>query len=504
MLAAICSLVFLAVSPASADVKLPAVLGSHMVVQRDVPLPIWGWAEPGENVAVQLSTGQKETAQADANGKWKVELPAQSVGKPLVITVVGKNKIELTDVLVGEVWVCSGQSNMEWNVQLADNPQEEIAAANHAHIRLFHVPKTPAGTPQEDVNAAWKECTSKNIPAFSAVAYFFGRHLNQELNVPIGLINTSWGGTRIEPWTPIVGFESVKDVSAIRDLLIDLDRLEAAYRAAQEAAVATIRDWTVTAQEKIAKGEPIPAPPAWPASPIAHHGVATGLYNGMVHPLLPFPVRGAIWYQGESNLADGLLYHDKMRALINGWRSVWNNPDMSFLFVQLAPFRYGKDIPERLPMIWEAQEKTLSVPNTGMAVITDIGNLSDIHPRNKQDVGKRLALWALAKTYGREGLVYSGPRYKSMKVVGNKVRLQFDHVGEGLASRDGKPLDWFTIAGEDKKFVPATATIEGDEVVVHSDDVAKPVAVRFGWHQEAEPNFINKEGLPASPFRTDK
>ncbi len=500
--AALCTAALLFPSFASADVRLPNVLGSHMVVQRDVPLPVWGWAEPGEEVTV-TSGSAKASTKADADGNWKVQLPAQKIGNPISITVAGKNKIELTDVLVGEVWVCSGQSNMEWNVQISDNPQEEIANANHPQIRLFHVPKKPAGSPQSNVDAAWKECTSQNIPTFSAVSYYFGRHLNRELNIPIGLINTSWGGTRIEPWTPPVGFEATKEVSDIANILQQLKEMKESFHKTEVTAIANMRAWADAAEKQAAAGDTVTPPPAWPKSPIESHVIPTGLYNGMVHPLLPFPVRGAIWYQGESNLAEGLLYHDKMRALISGWRSVWNNPEMPFLFVQLAPYNYGGD-PERLPLIWEAQEKTLDVSNTGMAVITDIGNTKDIHPRNKQDVGKRLALWALAKTYGQEGMVYSGPRYKSMKVEGNKVRISFDSVGGGLVSRDNLPLSWFTIAGADKKFVPAVAEIEGDSVVVSSIKVNEPAAVRFGWHQLAEPNLVNKEGLPISPFRTDK
>jgi len=235
--------------------------------------------------------------------------------------------------------------------------------------------------------------------------------------------------------------------------------------------------------------------------PLSSHSAPTGLYNGMVHALVPFGIRGAIWYQGESNRHDGMLYHEKMKGLINGWRKVWAQGDFPFLFVQLAPYNYGR-APFDLPKIWEAQTATLAVPNTGMAVTTDVGNLRDIHPRNKQAVGRRLALWALARTYGQTGLVYSGPLYKSMSVEGDKIRLVFNHVASGLASRDGKPLTWFEIAGKDKNFVKAEAKIDGDTVVVSSAEVAAPAAVRFGWHHEAEPNLVNNEGLPASPFRT--
>ena len=289
--------------------------------------------------------------------------------------------------------------------------------------------------------------------------------MQQQLDVPVGLIGSNWGGTRIEPWTPPVGFQQVP---ALKEIADNLDKFPA----------------------KNADGK-------------INHQSPLALYNGMIAPLVPYGIRGALWYQGESNNGEAMLYFEKKKALIAGWRSIWNKPDLPFYFVQLAPFRYGGD-PKNLAGIWEAQTATLSIPNTGMAVTVDISNLTDIHPKNKQDVGKRLALWALAQLYGKSDLVYSGPLYKSMAVEGNKIRLSFDHVGGGLVSRDGKPLNWFTIAGEDKNFVEAKAVIDGDSVVVSADSVANPVAVRFGWTQEAEPNLSNKAGLPASPFRTDK
>ena len=446
---------------AFADVKLPNVIGKQMVLQRDQPIPLWGWADPGEKVTVSLGE-QSETATTGDDGKWKVVLKPMKAGGPWELTIAGNNELVLDDILIGEVWVCSGQSNMQWSVSSADRPMNEIMSANHPRIRLFLVPRTKAAKPLDDVNASWKACSPASIPDFSAVAYFFGRALHQELDVPIGLIATAWDGTRIEPWTPPVGFHSVEKLA---DLAAQVD--------AQEV------------------GEnPSPQTP-------------TVLYNGMVHGIVPFGMRGAIWYQGESNRGEGMLYHEKMKALLAGWRKTWSQGDFPFYFVQLAPFKYNGS-ETMLPEIWEAQTATLAVPNTGMAVTTDIGNVKDIHPKNKQEVGRRLALWALAKDYGQKDIVYSGPLYQSMKVEGKSVRLTFDHVGVGLVSRDGKPLDWFTIAGADGKFVEAQAEIDGDSVVVTSEDVAEPAAVRFGWHQEAEPNLMNKAGLPASPFRTDK
>lgn len=449
---------------AMAEVKLPAVLTDHMVVQRDVPVLIWGWDDAGSEVTVSLGD-QIAKAKAGDDGRWQVALPAQKAGGPHEIKIKGSSEVTLSDVLVGEVWLCSGQSNMEWTVSNSNNPQEEIAAANHPQIRHIKIPHVPADQPQSNVaSQGWQVCSPQTVAGFTAVGYYFGRHLQKELDVPIGLIGSNWGGTRIEPWTPPEGF---KAVPALKEIADNLDQYPAKNN-----------------EGKI------------------NHQSALALYNGMISPLLPYPIRGAIWYQGESNNGEGMLYYEKMKALVAGWRSVWNNDAMPFYFVQLAPFKYGGD-PARLAGIWEAQTKALEIPHTGMAVTVDIGNVSDIHPRNKQDVGKRLALWALAKDYGKKDLEYSGPLYSGMKVDGNKVVLSFDHVGQGLVSRDGEPLSWFTIAGDNKEFVEAKAEIVGKTVVVSAEGVEKPAAVRFGWHQEAEPNLSNKNGLPASPFRTD-
>lgn len=419
-----------------AEVKLPAIIDSHMVVQRDVPLVIWGWADAGEAVVVKLGDASAE-AKADDQGTWRVTLPAQQAdGKARTITVTGKNTIELTDILVGEVWLGSGQSNMEWSVRASKGAKEAIAAASHPKIRLIHVPKVQVKEPAKDVKAKWTACTPQTIPNFSAVLYYFGLKLHKDLNVPIGLINSSWGGSPIEPWT-------VKGTTS------------------------------------------------------------GGMYNGMIAPLAPFPVRGMLWYQGETNVMqkNGLKYTDKMKDLIEGWRKVWGN-DFPFYYVQIAPWAGGYAQGE-LPALWEAQVASLKFPNTGMVVVTDlVDNIKDIHPQNKTDVGDRLALWALAKTYGKKDLVYSGPLYKSMKVEGSKIRLEFAHVGGGLKSRDGKALSEFEIAGDDDKFVPAEASIEGDAVVVQAASVAKPTQVRFGWSTTANPNLMNKAGLPASPFQT--
>ena len=493
------------VLPARADVRLPHVIGSNMVLQRDTPIRFWGWAAPNEKVTV-VCAGMEASATADSRGEWPLSLPPLAAGGPHTVTVRGTNTIELTNVLVGEVWVCSGQSNMEMGIGVCFDAEQEIAKADHPEIRLFDVPKVPAGEPARDVNAAWKACSPATVAeggwgGFSAVAYYFGCQIHQELGVPVGIIDTSWGGTLIEPWTPPAGFAAVPAVQNFLDIIAQAN---ADYRTALSAATDAIAEWVPVARQALATGGQVPAPPAWPDHPLNSPGQPTGLYNGMIHPLIPFTIRGAIWYQGESNRADGMLYHEKMKALIAGWRSTWQQGEFPFYYVQLAPFIYGNDDPAILPRCWEAQTATLAVKNTGMAVTVDISELRDIHPRNKRDVGKRLALWALAKDYGKTDLVYSGPLYKSMEVAGDKVRLSFDHTGSGLVSRDGKDLSWFEIAGADKVFVPAQAAIDGASVLVWSEKVAAPVAVRFGWSQEAEPNLSNKEGLPAAPFRTDR
>ncbi|MGQ9651800.1 MAG: sialate O-acetylesterase [Phycisphaerae bacterium] len=495
-------------SPARADVRLPSVIGDHMVVQRDIPVPIWGWADQGEEVAVTLGE-TTASARPGADGRWMVKLPAIPAGGPLTLIVKGKNTIKVTDILVGEVWVCSGQSNMEMGINSIQNAEKEVATAQYPNIRLYHLcPYKTATEPQDDFKAEWHPCSPDTIKktgafwtsGFPATAYFFGRQLHEELDVPVGLIATAWGGTRIEPWTPRVGFELVP---SLKDILKIVDEATPKFNAAVRKAVEDTEKWLPAAKKAVEQGKRVPPPPEWPKHRLESNTEPTSIYNAMVHPLIPFGIRGAIWYQGESNHMDGMAYFDKMQALINGWRKIWGQGDFPFYYVQIAPFDalYPDDT---LPRLWEAQLAALSIPNTGMVVTVDIADLKDIHPKNKQDVGKRLALWALARTYGKTGFEYSGPLYKSMAVDDGKIRIHFDHVGAGLISRDGKPLNWFEIAGEDRKFVKAEAIIDGDTVLVSSAEVPKPVAVRFGWSRKAEPNLSNKAGLPASPFRTDK
>lgn len=500
------SAVILSQTYAFADVKLPRIFGDNMVLQRDMPVPIWGWANANEEVVLTLinedtnNVIETKKVKADEKGNWRTALKAQPTGDTYSLRIAGENTLEFKNILFGEVWVCSGQSNMGWTVNASDNSREEIAAADYPNIRLFHIPLQSSGLPSVDVNTEWRPTSPDTVRHFSAVAYNFGKHVHKELGVPIGLIDTSWGGTRVEAWTAPVGFDSVPALSSISEEIRDIDKN---YRMGLPEKIKEIEDWIAETREALESGETIFELPGNP-HPLTPHNRPTAIYNNMIYPIVPFAIRGAIWYQGESNMGDGMMYFEKKKALINGWRQLWEQGDFPFYFVQLAPWGgYDRNNPSVLPEFWEAQTATMSVPNTGMVVTTDIGNVNNIHPGNKKDVGIRLAFWALAKTYGDDDLVYSGPLYKSMKVEGSSIRLSFDHVGSGLAARNDEELSWFQIAGEDQEFVDAVAVIDSNTVVVSSDAVSSPIAVRFGWDKTAEPNLMNKEGLPASPFRTD-
>lgn len=449
-----------------------------MVLQRERPVLIWGTAKPRERVTVEFAGQQRTTTAAD-DGRWCVRLaPMPANGEGRTLTIRGVNPLTFADVLVGEVWFCSGQSNMEKPLgprpgqQPTDNFEAEIRAADHPRIRLFQMPRH--GRPQEGVDGLrWLPCTPETIvrTQFSAVAYFFGRELQAELDVPIGLIHASYGGTMIEAWTPRQAFAGNP---ALRPLL---DRRYFA--------------WVDGVQ-------------------------ATELFASMVAPLAPYTLRGFLWYQGESNhlAGDTAIYATKLRALIASWRDIWKDRRAPFYFAQIAPFAYSKMDPARnppgpgaLPFFWEAQAHVADdVPHTGMIVLTDLaGDATDLHPTNKRDVGLRFARLALHDTYGRRDVVARGPEFARQRVRDGAIELTFRHAAEGLRSRDGAPLTDFTVAGADRKFASAEATIIGpDRVLVRSNAVARPIAVRFAWHEAATPNLVNSAGLPAVPFRTDK
>jgi len=438
---------------------------------------------------------------ADKDGKWMFAMNSPKVGGPYEMTITGKNVITIKNIMVGEVWVCSGQSNMEMSVRSSANSEQEIAAANYPNIRLFTVTRKVATEPQSDCEGSWSLCSPETVPGFSASAYYFGRELHKELDVPIGLIHTSWGGTPSEAWTRREFLEKVSEAAPI---LERYDDAVAKYPQAMEEYKQKVDEWKKAAEKAKAEGERTPRRPGAPFGP-GHFQSPSGLYNAMIAPLIPYGIGGVIWYQGEANAGRAYQYRTIFPAMIKNWRNDWGQNNFPFLFVQLANFRAVN--PQPAESDWaelrEAQLMTLALPNTGMAVIIDIGDAKNIHPKNKQDVGKRLALWALARSYGKE-LVYSGPIYKSMKIKGNKIILYFDHVGGGLIAGGDEPLKGFAIAGADRKFVWADAKMDGDNIVVSSDEVSSPVAVRYAWADNPVCNLYNEQRLPASPFRTDK
>jgi sialate O-acetylesterase len=491
-------------SGARADVKPHALFSDGLVLQRGGKVPVWGSATPGEQVEVQFKGKNREqtvSIKADKAGRWQVKLDKLPVGGPFEMTIAGNNKIQLRNVYVGDVWICSGQSNMEWHLYSTDNAENVIAKSKNPNIRLFTVPKKAAVSPQRDMVAYWAECGPFTARFFSAVAYYFGRDLQKALDVPIGLIHTSWGGTVAEAWMSQAALKAQPDFK----YLVDKSRQEfAGYFKRVDKYLEDLDRYMTVAKQ--AARDKVDLPPA-PYQPYFFNPNApTALYNGMIAPLLPYAIRGAIWYQGESNADRAYEYRSLLPALIKNWRDDWKQGNFPFLIVQLAPF--GPIVTEPQEHNWaelrEAQLLTaLKVPKTGLAVITDAGDPKDIHPRNKEPVGARLALAARAIAY-KEKIVYSGPIYDSKKVEGDKIVLSFKHVGGGLTrSKLGDKLLGFTICGKDRKWVNADAEIKGNKVVVSSPKVKEPVAVRYGWYFCPVVNLQNKEGLPASPFRTD-
>jgi len=442
---------------AFADVRLPAILSDHMVLQQHSEVNFWGWCEPGEKI--KIKTGWDTTtynAVGTSSAKWLIKIQTPVAGGPYSISVIGNNTIQLQDVLIGEVWVCSGQSNMEMSMNWGLPYESDAANANNQQIRFFHIPRTTALFPQEDVKARWVVCNTDDMKRFSAVGYFFGSTLQQNLHAPVGLINSSWGGTHAEAWSPS-----------------DLVENDAELRAA-------------AAQLKPSNG--------WPVVPGA-------TYNAMIYPLTNFAIAGAIWYQGESNVGTAATYQSLFTSMIGRWRRAWSK-DFPFYFVQIAPFAgYGDN--SSSAFLREAQTLSARYPNTGMVLTSDlVDNINDIHPKMKKEVGLRLANYALAQTYGKTGLVFKSPLYQSMKVEKDRIRISFDNVPKGLMTKGPAPTEFY-IAGTDQKFLPASAKIEGNTVVVSNPSIKSPVAVRFGFRNAAQPDLFSKEGLPVNLFRTD-
>lgn len=440
-----------------ANVRLPNVLSSNMVLQQRSQVNLWGWCEPGEKIAITASWNNKEdSVKGTRDGNWKLSLPTPAAGGPYTITIKGQNTLVLDNILLGEVWICSGQSNMEmcetWGLP---DVKQELPSCYNANIRFFHVPRTTATHPQDNCPGKWTVCDSNELKQFSAVAYFFGKKLNRELNVPIGLIEASWGGTPAETWTPA--------------RLVDDDPV---LKAAAE-------------KQTPANG--------WPYTP----GYC---YNGMIAPLTPFVIAGALWYQGEGNTVAPDTYGKLLTTMIASWRAAWNAP-LPFYYVQIAPFAYG--VKNQGTIIREQEARTMRLENTGMVVISDlVEDTTDIHPKNKHDVGLRLANWALAETYHHSGITYKNPTYQSMEIKGDKITITFMDAPNGLALRGKEPGEW-VIAGADRVFYPAKGKIEGNKVIVSAPAVKTPVAVRYQFDNAGIGNIFGKEGLPLAPFRTD-
>jgi len=555
---------------------MPAIFGDHMVLQRGIPVPVWGWADPNEKVTVTAGE-TSATATTGTDGKWRVALDKLTASdKPISVAVAGKNTVTISDVLVGDVWVCSGQSNMEfnlggrllmlsasesaakgipdaWTASLASpwfggahDAATEVPKADHPTLRLFIVKRKIAYDPQEDCTGAWVACTPATAARFSAVGYFFGRDILDQEHVPVGMIGSYWGGTAAESWTSLDGLKSEPSLAQqvkntentkahiaeyqqtfLNELLPawqkDHDAWEQEVNKPYQEVLATWRADAAKAKAAGASPSPSPTParpePRKPISPYENAGVPTVLTNGMIAPIVPYAIKGAIWYQGEANAGHAKQYETVFPTLIRDWRTRWGEGDFPFIWVQLANFMERTPDPTQTSDGWpglrDAQTKTLSLPNTGQAVIIDIGADRDIHPKDKSDVGQRLALAARHVAYG-EDLVYSGPTYDSIQVEGAAARVKFKNVGTGLiigaapstvAGAPAEPaaaeLKGFSIAGEDQVFYWAKASIDGDGVVVSCPEVKEPKAVRYGWANNPEVNLYNKEGLPACPFRTD-
>jgi sialate O-acetylesterase len=489
-----------------ADVKLPSVFSDHAVLQQGVKVPVWGWADPGEKVSVTVGD-QKATAEADGKGRWKVSVGPLKAGGPVTLEVRGKNRVTVRDVLVGEVWLCSGQSNMAMTVSRAKDFEEEREAAKFPRIRMFKVANRPARTPQEQVPGSWAVCSPETVGGFSAAAYFFGRELHRKLGVPVGLINSSVGGTAIEAWTSA---EVQKGKTALKPIFAEWDKRARAYQPerAQVQYQRRLAAWKAAAEKARKEGKRPPRRPRPPVDPREDRNHPANLFNGMIAPLVPYAIRGAIWYQGEHNartVETAARYSHQLPLLIEDWRSRWGEGDFPFLWVQLPNFKARMDYPgatSAWAVMRESMLHSLKVPNTGMAVTIDVGEAGNIHPKDKQSVGRRLALAALAGVYGKD-VVGSGPLYKGHEVRGNEVVVSFTHTGGKLVSKTDAGPRGFAIADAAGKWRWAQARIDGDKVVVWHPEVKKPVAVRYAWGDNPLATLYNAAGLPASPFRTD-
>lgn len=501
---------FLVVFSAQAELKLAALFSDGMVLQRDQQVAVWGWSDPDVEVTVSFA-GQEHTAKAGPDGKFMVRLEKMKASAdPSSLKIVsGADSAEVQNVLVGEVWLCSGQSNMQWPVQRSKDFENEKATADLPLIRMFLTDLKADIELQKDCTGSWKVCSTDTVGDFSAAGYFFGREIHRELDVPVGLIRSSWGGTCIEAWSPMASLETF---SSVMERKAEYDKTAKTFNeeAEEKRHAQALEEWKAKVEQAKEKGKKEPRRPRKQIHPHKNQNYPANLYNAMIHPLIPYGMRGAIWYQGEANAHStdqAILYRDLLENMVMQWRKDWSD-EFPFYAVQLVNFKKEQvEAVEDTPWAF-IRESFLKfhkeVPNVGIAIGIDVGEANDIHPRNKQAIGYRLAQQALVKTYGKD-VVPGGPIYKSMEKDNNKIVIKFDDIGSGLVEQGGEPLKTFAIAGEDRKFSPAQAVIVDNTVIVSSADVSDPVAVRYAWADNpARCNLFNKEGFPASPFRTDE
>lgn len=484
-----------------AQIKLPAIFGDHMVLQQKQDNPVWGWASPGEMIKVSIN-GQSHSTKANQKGEWRIMLRPVQVGGPYKLRIEGDDsRFYFDDVLVGEVWICSGQSNMEWPISRTNSSELATLTSNYKNIRLITVPRVGTQEPQDDFNGEWSISSPESIEDFSAIGYFFGRSLHHALDVPIGLIDNSWGGSAAEAW---VNKDKMLEDGNFTELMswwqeqeedYDFDALLAEWK--QEAA-----EWDATDEDSRVEDRP-----RRPRNLMTGNHRPGNIYNGVLYPTIGYGIKGVIWYQGESNAGRAYEYRHLFPMMIQHWRDEWEQGDFPFYYVQLADFQAELTEPEESTWaeLREAQTMTMDkLKNVGQAVAIDVGEGRDIHPRNKQTVADRLARWALAKDYNKD-IIFSGPTYKSMKIEGNKITISFDNVGSGLYSFDTRDPQGFIITGEDQKFVNADAKIiSKNEIEIWSEAIINPVAIRYAWAQNPICNMYNREGLPMTPFRTDE
>lgn len=498
-----------------AELRMPSFFSNDMVLQRDQPLPLWGWADAGETVTVTLGS-QSASTKADNAGNWRIVLkPLPMSTEGISLKIKAADSLEFSNILLGDIWLCSGQSNMDWGLGSCDVP-DDIAAADFPAIRHFRTEYNFANAPEQDAKGRWVVCNPQNAPGFSAVGFYFARKISSETGVPIGLVTNAVGGTNIELW---MQQETLLNTPSLDSYASQMRESLANYQKQLSDALPLIDAWSDSARAAQNSGKQIPLPPKWPEFPFSERVMrprCVTLHNGHIAPFIPMAMRGVLWYQGESN-ADDTLYLEKKQAMIADWRKWFTNEKLPFYFVQLASWQAPDENPEGggWGRIRDIQRKCLEIPYTGMASAIDIGDAADIHPKNKADVGERLALWALANEYGKPDTITSGPLFDAITITNDRLHLKFKSIGGGLiiGSKSGRgpatevpngTLKRFAIAGEDRKWAWAEAVISGDTVILRSPEVPNPVAARYAYSMNPEgSNLYNRAGLPASPFRTD-